>query len=116
MSEIDTDLEPGLKILVIILLIYSCVEFLHVKNRLIFPHFIIGGYFRFLQIGSVIFVHILMRVQGYLEEILEVKYCTYVSKYVIRRTDLVVWNEVLLDNRVLVTSDFPTYCLTWRDT
>jgi len=102
--------------LVIILLIYSCVEFVHVKKHGIFPHFIIGGYFRSLQIGSVIFIPILMCVQGYLEEILELKCFTYVSKRVIHRIDLFMWNEVLLDNRVLVTSDIPKCCLTRRVT
>jgi hypothetical protein len=103
--------------LVIILLIYSFVEFVHVKkNHGIFPHFIIGGYFRFLQIGSVIFIHSFMCAQGYPVEILEVKCFTCLSKYVKYRIDLVVWNEVLLDNRVLVTNDIPKYCSTRRVT
>ena len=66
--------------------------------------------------GLVIFIHILMCGQGYLEEILELKCFTYVSKYVLHRIDLVVLNEVLLDNRVSVTSDIPMYCLTRRVT
>jgi len=99
--------------LVIILLISSRV---HVENHGIFPHFVKGGYLRFLQMGSVIFTHILMCVLGYLEEILEVKCYTCLSKYVKYGIDLVVGNEVLLDNRVLDTSEIKKYCLTRRVT
>jgi hypothetical protein len=81
-----------------------------------YPHFIIGGYFRFLQIRSVIFIHILVCVQNGLEEIREFILFTYLSKYVKYRIDLVMWNEVRLDNCVLVTNDVSKYCLTRRDT
>jgi hypothetical protein len=81
-----------------------------------YPHFIIGGYFKFLQIRSVIFAHILVCVQGDLEEIREFILFAYLSKYVKYRIDLVMWNEVPLDNCGLVTNDVPKYCLTRRDT
>jgi oligoribonuclease (3'-5' exoribonuclease) len=57
-----------------------------------------------------------MCIQGYLEEVVEVKCLACLSKYVKYRIDLVVGNEVFLDNRVLFTSDIPTYCLTRRVT
>ena len=61
-----------------------------------------------------------MCVLGYLEEILEVKCCTCLSKYVKYRIDLVVGNEVLLDNRVLDTSDIDkasyVTCTRWHGT
>ena len=57
-----------------------------------------------------------MYILGYLEDIMEVKCYTCLSKYVKYRIDLVVGNEVHLDNRVLDNSDIKKHCLTRRVT